>query len=231
MSKLRIAEVFSSIQGEGLWTGVPSTFVRVSGCNLRCVWCDTPYASWHPEGPILAVEEIAQQVRDLGNRHVVITGGEPLLFDATADLATLLTESGHVITFETAGTVFRDWPCGLMSISPKLATSDPTDDPACANHQRIRQNREPIRELIAQHPYQLKFVVVPERIEDDLREIDELLVEIGPIDPDRVILMPEGVDAARLAAGLRALVGPCIQRGFRAMGRLHIDLFGDTRGT
>src|SRR5205085_11196205 len=73
---LRIAELFHSIQGEGSLVGVPSVFVRTSGCNLRCGWCDTPYTSWRPEGAELSVEEIVAQVQALGARHVVVTGGE-----------------------------------------------------------------------------------------------------------------------------------------------------------
>ena len=81
---LRIAETFASVQGEGKWLGVPSTFVRVSGCNMRCIWCDTPYASWNPEGPTKSVEEIVGEVAELGCQHVVLTGGEPMLLMASS---------------------------------------------------------------------------------------------------------------------------------------------------
>ena len=79
--RLRLSELFTSVQGEGGLVGVPSVFVRLSGCNLRCVWCDTPYASWNPEGPTLDADEIADQALATGIRHAVITGGEPMLFD------------------------------------------------------------------------------------------------------------------------------------------------------
>src|SRR5687768_3452828 len=124
MSKLRIAEIFESIQGEGIWLGTPSTFVRVSGCNLRCVWCDTPYASWIPEGPTMSIDELLEKVRPTIS-HVVLTGGEPMLFDPIEELARRLKERGHIITIETAGTVYRELPCDLMSISPKLTHSTP----------------------------------------------------------------------------------------------------------
>ncbi|WP_436440803.1 radical SAM protein, partial [Enterococcus faecium] len=81
MPTLRISEIFASVQGEGIWVGIPSVFVRVSGCNLRCVWCDTPYASWNPEGPILELEDILTQIETYKIDHVVLTGGEPMLFD------------------------------------------------------------------------------------------------------------------------------------------------------
>ena len=77
---MRIAEIFYSVQGEGKLTGVPSVFVRASGCNLRCTWCDTPYASWNPEGPDRSVDSILEKIAAHNARHVVLTGGEPLMF-------------------------------------------------------------------------------------------------------------------------------------------------------
>src|SRR5579862_6099350 len=124
---MKIAEIFYSIQGEGVLAGVPSVFVRTSGCNLRCVWCDTPYASWNPEGPVVSVEEIVSQVESYGCKHVVLTGGEPMLFEPVVELASTLKGLGHVITIETAGTIYRDIECDLMSISPKLTNSIPPD--------------------------------------------------------------------------------------------------------
>src|SRR5437870_11428898 len=104
---MRIAEVFHSIQGEGRLTGVPSVFVRTSGCNLRCWFCDTPYTSWRPEGEQLAVDEIVRRVEAWEARHVVITGGEPLLHaDHLGPLCAELHARGRHITIETAGTLF-----------------------------------------------------------------------------------------------------------------------------
>src|SRR3954454_17489655 len=101
---MKIAEIFYSIQGEGKLTGVPSVFVRISGCNLRCVWCDTPYASWDPEGEDLQVDQIVQRVVAFGAHHVVVTGGEPMIMPDIAQLCDAL--KGH-ITIETAATVFH----------------------------------------------------------------------------------------------------------------------------
>ena len=77
---MKIAEIYRSVQGEGLLTGVPSVFVRTSGCNLRCWFCDTPYTSWRPEGRDMSIDEIVAQVEEWDTRHVVVTGGEPMLF-------------------------------------------------------------------------------------------------------------------------------------------------------
>jgi 7-carboxy-7-deazaguanine synthase len=228
--KLRVAEIFASIQGEGKWLGQPSIFVRVSGCNLRCGWCDTPYASWEPEGPVLSLDEIVRQVEDLKVLHVVLTGGEPMLFDGVVHLAQALHDSGHKITIETAGTVFRDLPCDLMSISPKLSGSAPAESNGWRErHENTRLNVDVLRSLIRKYPFQLKFVVNPE-IGDEVGEIQDLLAELAaPVDD--VVLMAEGRDPETLHRRERLLAPICMKHGFRLTPRFHIDLFGDTRGT
>src|SRR5512133_3760785 len=112
---MKISEVFSTIQGEGILAGVPSLFIRVSGCNLRCVWCDTPYASWQPEGDYLTTNQLVEFAKMNGLKHVVLTGGEPMLFEPIGELTNELKTNDHTITIETAGTVFRDVTCDLMS--------------------------------------------------------------------------------------------------------------------
>src|SRR3954447_5882164 len=98
---MKLSELFYSIQGEGKLVGVPSVFVRASGCNLRCVWCDTPYASWNPEGPERSVEEIVADVETFGAKHVVLTGGEPMIMGDVGELAEALRSRGRHITVET----------------------------------------------------------------------------------------------------------------------------------
>ena len=231
---LRVAELFSSVQGEGLWAGTPSVFVRVSGCNLRCVWCDTPYASWEPEGPTRQVEEIATEVVQLAKgkvEHVVLTGGEPMLFDAIVPLAERLKEHGFTITVETAGTVYRDLPCDLMSVSPKLANSTP---PARSGwrerHEQTRTNIDVLTKLMENYCHQLKFVVVPDQ-GGDIEEIEALLARLPEIEPERVLLMPEGTDAETLDRRTKLLIPVAEERGWGISPRLHIELFGNTRGT
>jgi 7-carboxy-7-deazaguanine synthase len=126
---MRIAEVFLSIQGEGLLTGTESVFVRASGCNLRCWYCDTPYTSWSPEGDDLSVEEILADIERHKCKHVVLTGGEPMLFSELVPLSEELHRRGLHITVETAGTLHLPVRCDLMSISPKLSNSTPVGDP------------------------------------------------------------------------------------------------------
>lgn len=232
MASLRIAEIFASIQGEGRWMGTPSTFVRVSGCNLRCRWCDTPYASWNPEGPTLAVDEILAQVASHGLRHVVVTGGEPMLFDAVEPLAHGLAQRGHTITIETAGTVYRELPCHLMSISPKLANSTPEPETGWAErHERTRDCAETVLRLMGAYDYQLKFVVDPEGSPRDVAEVEGLVSRLGEVPPEKVMLMPEGVDAATLRRRMAMLAPICMERGWRLALRLHVELFGNVRGT
>jgi 7-carboxy-7-deazaguanine synthase len=226
--RLRIAEIFESVQGEGLWAGVPSTFVRVSGCNLRCVWCDTPYASWRPEGPVRDLDGIVKEVLELRPRHLVITGGEPMLFQPVENLARSLADEGFKITIETAGTVFRQLPCHLMSISPKLGNSTPLEEPWRTKHEQTRIQLETLFRLMDSYPVQLKFVV--SQI-SDIQEIELLLADLPPLEPEKILLMPEGRSSELLWSRARELVPICLDHGWRLAPRLQIDLFGDTRGT
>jgi 7-carboxy-7-deazaguanine synthase len=229
MASLRIAEIFHSIQGEGIWMGTPSVFIRVSGCNLRCVWCDTPYASWKPEGPVVSVEEVVDQARAYDCRHVVLTGGEPMLFDPIEELASVLRKKGHVITIETAGTAYRDIECDLMSISPKLSNSIPLGTDWEERHDKSRLDFEVLSKLVSDYNHQLKFVVANQ--ERDVPEIEAILARLPGISPDRVLLMPEGVEREVLASRLEALAPLAMERGWRLCPRLHIELFGNQRGT
>ena len=229
---MRIAEIFHSIQGEGLLAGVPSIFIRTSGCNLRCHWCDTPYASWKPEGPEMSIEEILKKLTEWNCDHVVLTGGEPMIAPDLPELATVLKKQKKHITIETAGTILPNGiPCDLASLSPKLANSTPSleRDPAWAKkHETTRLQPEVIAEWIRKYPFQLKFVVSSE---NDLAEIKSLLLKLPKISADRVLLMPEGVDTQTLASRSPWLVEICKREGFSFCPRLHIELFGHTRGT
>ena len=229
---MRIAEIFHSIQGEGLLAGVPSIFIRTSGCNLRCHWCDTPYASWKPEGPEMSIEEILKKISGWDCNHIVLTGGEPMIAPDLPELATVLKKQKKHITIETAGTILPNGiPCDLASLSPKLSNSTPSPerDPAWAKkHEATRLKLEVIAEWIQNYPFQLKFVVATE---NDLVEIKNLISCLPPVPSDRILLMPEGIDVKTLATRTPWLVDICKREGFRFCPRLHIDLFGHKRGT
>ena len=123
-----INEIFYSLQGEGFLAGVPSVFVRLAGCPLRCRWCDTKYAWDYEAGNDYSIEKILQTVQQWPCKFVVITGGEPMINSDLPQLVRKLKALGKHITIETAGIAFiPDMPCDLMSISPKLSNSTPDD--------------------------------------------------------------------------------------------------------
>jgi 7-carboxy-7-deazaguanine synthase len=222
---LKIAELFYSLQGEGSLLGMPSVFIRTSGCNLRCAWCDTPYASWYPEGTELTLDQIIDEVQAHPAMHVVVTGGEPMIQPEIGPLTERLRNIGMHITIETAGTVFHPLACDLMSISPKLSNSTPNDKFA-PQHDRLRIQPDVLRQLMTRYEYQLKFVVEKP---EDLGEVKTLVEEIDA-DPESVILMPEGTDRERLQERSLWLAELCKEEGFRFSPRLHVALWGDQRG-
>ena len=226
---MRIAEVFHSIQGEGRLTGTPSVFVRTSGCNLRCWFCDTPYTSWNPEGDERSVPSLLDEVGGFQCGHVVITGGEPMLVKDVIDLAAQLKQAGTHITIETAGTVDLDVPADLMSISPKRANSTPGLETNWAERHDARRHRpDVIRRLTTDYDYQLKFVV--DRLED-VDDVAAYLEEFPHIDPAKVYLMPQAIDREPHAEKCAWLADAAAQRGWQLCRRLHIELFGNKRGT
>jgi 7-carboxy-7-deazaguanine synthase len=226
---MKISEIFYSVQGEGTLVGVPSVFVRTSGCNLRCVWCDTPYTSWKPEGHEMPAEEILATVRSFPARHVVVTGGEPMLLESMVPLTQGLRAEGLHITIETAGTVFQPVACDLMSISPKLANSTPhtrEDGKWAQQHDRLRYQPEVLRKLMSSYDYQLKFVVSSP---EDLPEINTMLRDLNA-DRSKVVLMPEGTSTQVVQERGRWLAEIAKKELFRLSPRLHVDLWGDERG-
>lgn len=233
---MRIAEIYASLQGEGLLAGTPSVFVRTSGCNLRCHWCDTPFTSWEPVGDQWSVDHVAASVRALGRQHVVITGGEPLLLPDVADLCRTLRGDGMHVTIETAGTVPLDAPADLMSISPKLASSTPPESTPggwADRHERSRRRDDVILSLMADGAYQLKFVIdSPADLVEALAWIEDL-ARLRPegVDRSRVLFMPQGRGPEELARTTAWLEPECRARGIHLAHRYHIEWFGHTRGT
>lgn len=229
---VRIAEIYQSIQGEGRLTGTESVFVRASGCNLRCWFCDTPYASWEPEGEDLSVDEIARQILQFDCPHAVITGGEPMLFAELIPLCERLKEVfGLHITIETAGTLYLPVACDLMSISPKLSSSTPSEEtagPWAVRHERTRHAPKVTCRLVAEYDYQIKFVIESPA---DCEEAEEYLRELPAISREAVWLMPQGTEAAHLHQIGDWLQPYCRQRGYHYCPRRQIEWFGLVRGT
>ena len=226
---MRIAELFYSVQGEGMLVGMPSIFVRTSGCNLRCGFCDTPYTSWNPEGRNQSVEDILQQIKQYDCKYVVLTGGEPMIAPEIELLCAKLKEAEYHITIETAATVFKPIQADLMSLSPKLANSTPAKESGWAErHEQDRINLEVIRQFMEQYAYQFKFVIDQP---GDIVEVQELLAQLPVTSKDHIFLMPQATSAPALAEKGRWIAELCKTHGYRFGPRLHIDLWGHTRGT
>ncbi len=214
-------------------TGTQSVFLRTSGCNLRCGFCDTPFASWNPDGDPMQIEKIVHRIHEVadGAKHVVITGGEPMIAKDLMELCRKIRSGGFHITIETAGTVFQEINCQLMSVSPKFGNSDPSLARAGEWRQRhvaTRYQPEVVSRLIREYDFQLKFVLdVPE----DIDEILDYLDVLGQPASNRILLMPEGVDQEALIQRRRWLEPLCEKMGFVFCPRMHIEWYGNRRGT
>jgi len=253
---LPINELFESLQGEGILAGVPSVFIRTSGCNLRCWFCDSYHTSWEPTHAWMGLNEIVDAVGEFDADHVVLTGGEPLIHEESIALINRLANRGYHITVETNGTIAppAGTPIDLASISPKLASSTPTPErpPAGGGSEAVSADGEPeavedwqqrhennridhdaLTALTERFPYQLKFVLTGR---DDLAEIEDLITDLRTqteteIADSDVLLMPEGQTREQLAETRREVAEVAIESGYRYTPRLHVDLWNDAPET
>lgn len=221
---MQISEIFFSIQGEGCLAGVPSVFVRLVGCNLRCRWCDTPYARNADQGQPRSIESIVSEVAAHSCPHVVVTGGEPLIAPELPQLLQMLKDGDSHITLETAATEFPDLTCDLVSISPKLSNALPQD---AADHQHQCLNVPAIQSFIDSHDYQLKFVVEGA---DDLPEIEETLAQLHRLDRRKVMLMPQARTQEQYRRLAPVIAQLAREHNYRFSPRLHIEFWGNQRG-
>ena len=223
-----VNEIFYSLQGEGFLAGIPSVFVRLAGCPLRCRWCDTKYALAEDAGDDLTIAEIVEAVCKLRCRFVVITGGEPMVNFEVRQLARELKDAGKHITIETAGIAYiPDIPCDLMSISPKLSNSVLDDVKLAAMHKDSRLDLAVLGELAANYNHQLKFVVDSV---NDLPEVQQVIDETGNVGSDTVMLMPQAATREELSAKSPMVAEMCKCAGYAFCQRLHILLWDDKRG-
>jgi 7-carboxy-7-deazaguanine synthase len=226
---MKYSEIFYTLQGEGQLIGVPSVFFRTSFCNLRCSWCDTPYTSWTPENHNISVSEAFNELTKFGVKHVVITGGEP--FIQRKELTTLcemLSAKGHHITIETNATVFVPVQAHLISMSPKLSNSTPLDDKRWNKiHKKERLKLDIMRLFLDKYACQVKFVI------NDIQDIQEVreLAEQIPIPKETIVLMPQGIEINEIQEREKWLVEVCKETGYRYSPRLHLNIWGNQRGT
>jgi 7-carboxy-7-deazaguanine synthase len=238
---LPINELFYSLQGEGKLAGTPSVFVRTSGCNLRCWFCDSYHTSWEPTHSWMSIDDVVDDVLTFDEAdHVVLTGGEPLVHEESVALLDELSDYGYHTTVETNGTIHRDAAIDLASISPKLRSSTPTAerDPDGEGeweerHDRRRIDMDALGQLVADYESQLKFVVTGS---DDLPEITDLVERIRKqtattVNDDDVLLMPEGQTRNDLNDTRTAVAELAMTHGYRYTPRLHVDLWNDAPGT
>lgn len=229
---MKINELFYSLQGEGFLAGVPSVFVRLAGCPLRCRWCDTAYAWQESSGVDRTTEFIVESLNRWHARHVVVTGGEPLLNEDGSPRAGLdemlqaMKAAGKHITIETAGIAYvSSLPCDLMSISPKLGNAFGTA--AMGEAEDLVYSRHAVRELIEHYDYQLKFVVEGK---EDLPEIESLLMDVGGVPREKVLLMPQARTRQELLEKSVEIAKLCEQNGYVLGQRLQVFLWEGRRG-
>jgi len=225
---MRINEIFYSLQGEGFFAGVPSVFVRLAGCPLRCRWCDAKYTWEQTAGTTYSIAKIVEIVQKWPCKFVVITGGEPMINSDLPKLVQELKASGKHVTIETAGIAYMpDMFCDLMSISSKLSNSAPEDAKLAAVHEDSRLDVAVLRELIDNYKYQLKFVVDSQ---DDVHEIQQTIEKVGNIDSNKVMLMPQAATRDELLSKSPMVAEICKSTGYTFCQRLQVMLWNNERG-
>jgi organic radical activating enzyme len=231
-------EIFASLQGEGPSAGTPVAFLRLSRCNLACTWCDTAY-TWHFEGDnrphsgdetyerkanqlTMDVADVAARINALGQKRLVITGGEPLM--QAGELAELLKALPDMtVEIETNGTVAAparlDIYVDQYNVSPKLTHS--------GNAAELALIPERLDAYAVDPRAFFKFVLSEPTDVDEVLELQRKY----RFKSGHVFLMPEGTDSETLRARMIWLSDLCLKHGFRMSDRLHIHLYGDERGT
>jgi organic radical activating enzyme len=225
-----VSEIFYSIQGEGLNAGIPAVFLRTYYCNLTCEWCDTKY-TWQNQDEALegrdythmTCEDVVRKIMTLPSRHVVVTGGEPLIHqDILGKALSSLKNMGYYIEIETNGTITPSQSMvdniDCFNVSPKTSNS--------LVPLKLRLHPASIGALRDTGKACFKFVVSKP---DDIEEIEDF-VKANSLPRSRIFLMPEAVDRETLSQKSSWVVQLCKEGGLRYSSRLHIWLYGNARG-
>ena len=220
--KLNVSEIFHAIQGEGKYTGANVVFLRLSGCDLHCTWCDTKY---HWAKTEMELDDVAKEIYKFKSNRIVVTGGEPMLQqDILVELFKIIdVDHDYHITIETNGTIVPThemkkrvdhWAC-----SPKLANS--------GNDLEKRINYDALQAINKMNDSIFKFVVSSD---EDMEEIKFLERQV-PLKHDKIYLMKEGMTTEQQYKGMKEFVNKCRDLGYHFSPRLHIMVFDNTRGT
>lgn len=242
-----VNEVYTCVQGEGKYTGVPHILIRMSGCALRCMFensiCDTPYSSFNPEKGTYSIETIEKfYVSNNQIKHTMVTGGGPTLNpNLLRTLVGLAKKYNHFVTVETEGSAFVNTAADFISLSPKLSNSTPRKGvfhtqgtkvtitkEQVDRHETLRKNYSAMLRMITVHPdYQLKPVI--NNIEKDMMEVCNIQSMLDAPN-NKVWLMPEGITNDQLQRLRPGLIDYCVKHGYNYSDRLHVVAFGNKRG-
>ncbi len=219
---MNIIEIFTSIQGEGIYAGQPSVFVRLAGCDRKCLWCDTAFAQDSRSGREVSVERLFTELLEKDVPNIVVTGGEPLLNGELPELLAKLCEAKKRVTLETSCPFYVELPQVLVSMSPKLSGSRADGSPIAM------KELDAIGRYVESYEYQIKFVVGEYK---DVQEAEEVLEHLGRgVDRARVLLMPQARKREEYLALAPQIAEWAIETGLRFGPRLHVELWSDERG-
>ncbi|MFA5072087.1 MAG: 7-carboxy-7-deazaguanine synthase QueE [Candidatus Pacearchaeota archaeon] len=219
--KLNVNEIFRAIQGEGKYVGTNVVFLRLSGCNLGCTWCDTKY---HKERKEMTLEEVANKIYEFKSNRIVVTGGEPLLQqDSLEKLFEILDiDHDYHITIETNGTIVPEyqmkarvnhWAC-----SPKLSGS--------GNNLDKRINYDALQAINRMEDSAFKFVISSDADLDEVKFLEEQV----PLKKDKIYLMKEGATTKEQFHGIVNFLEVCKNKGYHYSPRLHVMIYDNLRG-
>ena len=222
--KYNIVEVFKTIHGEGMLQGVPSVFIILYGCNLRCRWCDTIYTDEYHKYDVMELEVLITKIDKFNCSHVVITGGEPFLSPGIVELTDKLREKDYHITIETNGTIYKEISCDLLSISPKLNNSVPSNlsEQELISYNLIRKNMIVLNKLISRYEYQFKFVIINP---DEILEAKDIVNQLSLNEISRNFIMPATNSRKELFACQKEFIKLCIEHNFRYSNRLQLQVW------